>query len=104
MVYLSILEWCMATFLKAACGCVLANAGRAFAEAHFATFPEILPATCIKAACPVGSVVLDLFGGSGTTGLVAQKLYRKWLAIELNKGYIDDIANPRLVKELGLFI
>jgi len=74
-----------------------------FKEAHFATFPEELPATCIKAGCPVGGIVLDPFMGAGTTALVARKLQRSFVGFELNPAYIT-IAERRLKKELGLFI
>ena len=47
-------------------------------------------------------VVLDPFGGSGTTGIVAQSLNRKSIMIELNPEYIK-IAKKRIEKELGLF-
>ena len=42
-----------------------------------------------------GGVVLDPFIGSGTTGLVARKLSRNYLGIELNPEYIK-IADKRL--------
>jgi DNA modification methylase len=58
-----------------------------FAEAHFATFPPRLIVDCIKAGCPAGGTVLDPFGGAGTTGLVAQRLGRDALLIELNPEY-----------------
>lgn len=64
-------------------------------EAHFATYPEELIETPIKAGCPVGGIVLDPFFGSGTTGVVAIKLGRKYLGIELNPAYIK-IAQDRL--------
>ncbi len=73
-----------------------------FKEAHFATFPKDLIEPCIKAGCPEGGVVLDPFGGSGTTGIVAQSLNRQAILIELNKNYIN-IANKRIDKELGMF-
>ena len=73
-----------------------------FKEAHFATFPKDLIEPCIKAGCPEGGVVLDPFGGSGTTGIVAQSLNRQAILIELNKDYIN-IANKRIDKELGMF-
>lgn len=73
-----------------------------FEEAHFATFPPDLIIDCIKAGCPEGGVVLDPFMGAGTTGLVAAKLGRKYLGIELNPEYVQ-IAENRLKKELGLF-
>ncbi len=71
-------------------------------EAHFATFPKDLIEPCIKAGCPEGGIVLDPFGGSGTTGIVASQNNRNAILIELNKDYID-IANKRIDKELGLF-
>ena len=57
-------------------------------EIHFATFPEKLIEPMIKFGCPKGGVVLDPFMGSGTTGLVARRLGRKFVGIELNPEYI----------------
>jgi|TARA_R100000081_G_C4803265_1_gene165655 site-specific DNA-methyltransferase (adenine-specific) len=71
-------------------------------EAHFATFPKDLIEPCIKAGCPEGGVVLDPFGGSGTTGIVAKSLNRTAILIELNPEYIE-IAKKRIDKELGMF-
>jgi DNA modification methylase len=68
---------------------------QAFPEAHFATYPEELIAPMIKAGCPPHGIVLDPFFGSGTTGLVAQKLGRNYIGIELNPEYIK-IAENRL--------
>lgn len=56
-------------------------------EAHFATYPEELIAPCILAGCPEGGTVLDPFMGSGTTGIVARKLSRNYVGIELNPEY-----------------
>lgn len=64
-----------------------------FSEAHFATFPPALIEPCILAGCPVGGTVLDPFGGSGTTGQVAEKLGRKWVLIELNADYASLCAD-----------
>lgn len=58
-----------------------------FNEAHFATFPPALIEPCILAGCPVGCTVLDPFGGAGTTGLVADRLQRDAVLIELNPEY-----------------
>ena len=69
-----------------------------YKDAHFAVFPEELPTLCIKAGSKEGDVVLDPFFGSGTTGWVAQRLYRKWMGIELNPEYIK-IANKRFVQQ-----
>jgi site-specific DNA-methyltransferase (adenine-specific) len=59
-----------------------------YSEAHFATFPPALIKPCIMAGCPVGGTVLDPFGGSGTTGMVALELGRKAILIELNPEYV----------------
>ena len=66
-----------------------------FSEAHFATFPEALIEPMIKAGCPEGGIVLDPFGGAMTTCVVAKKLRRKYIAIELNPAYIE-IGKRRL--------
>jgi DNA modification methylase len=58
-----------------------------FADAHFATFPPALIEPCILAGCPIGGTVLDPFGGAGTTGLVAERLGRESILIELNPEY-----------------
>lgn len=54
---------------------------------HFAAFPPKLAETCILAGCPQGGVVLDPFFGSGTTGLAAKSLDRRYIGIELNAEY-----------------
>lgn len=71
-------------------------------DAHFATFPTKLIKDCIKAGCPKDGIVLDMFGGSGTTALVSRKLDRNFILFELNPKYIS-IAEKRLSQELGLF-
>jgi site-specific DNA-methyltransferase (adenine-specific) len=77
-------------------------ATKSFAEAHFATFPPELPEICIKAGCPVGGIVLDPFFGAGTTGLVADRLQRDCIGIELNPVYAE-IARKRIQGESTLF-
>lgn len=77
-------------------------ATHSFAEAHFATFPPELPEICIKAGCPEGGVVLDPFFGAGTTGLVADRLQRDCIGIELNPAYAA-IARKRIQDESPLF-
>ena len=57
--------------------------------AHFATFPPKLISPMILAGCPVGGTVLDPFGGSGTTGEVAERYGRNSILIELNPAYIE---------------
>lgn len=68
---------------------------KGFKEAHFATFPPELPTRCILAGCPEGGVVLDPFGGAGTTGLVADQLQRDAILIELNPEYAE-LAERRI--------
>lgn len=60
---------------------------RPYKEAHFATYPPDLIKPCILAGSRPGDVVLDPFGGSGTTGMVALELGRSAILIELNPEY-----------------
>lgn len=76
-------------------------ATHSFKEAHFATFPPELPETCIKAGCPVGGTVLDPFFGAGTTGLVADRLQRDCIGIELNPAYAE-LARKRIAGDSPL--
>jgi DNA modification methylase len=73
-----------------------------FSESHFATMPPELAETCIKAGCPGGGTVLDPFGGAGTTGLVADRLQRDALLIELNPEYAG-LARRRIQGDAPLF-
>lgn len=73
---------------------------RAFKDAHFATFPPELAERCIKAGCPKGGVVLDPFGGAGTTGMVADRLQRNAILIELNPEYAA-MARDRIDSDTG---
>ena len=65
---------------------------------HFAKYPEELIESPIKASCPEGGVVLDIFMGSGTTAIVAEKQNKKWIGIELNEEYCK-IAVERILSE-----
>jgi DNA modification methylase len=60
-----------------------------FRGAHFAPFPEELVRRCISLASKPGDLVLDPFGGSGTTGKVAMELGRRSVLIDIN--YTDDV-------------
>ena len=66
-----------------------------FKGAHFATFPMDLIEPCVLAGCPEGGTVLDPFGGSGTTAVVANGHNRDAIICELNSEYID-IAEQRI--------
>ncbi|MDR0692557.1 MAG: site-specific DNA-methyltransferase [Prevotellaceae bacterium] len=71
--------------------------------AHFATYPPKLITPCIRAGCPENGIVLDPFMGSGTTAVVARKLNRNFIGIELNPEYIE-MAEERLRNELGMWL
>lgn len=60
---------------------------------HYATFPTELAERLIKVSCPKDGLVLDPFMGAGTTGLVAEKLGRNWIGIEIKKEYADYAIN-----------
>jgi len=74
-----------------------------FKEAHFAVYPPELIEPCILAGCPEGGTVLDPFGGSGTTALVADRLGRNSILTELNEDYIE-IARNRIETDGGMFV
>jgi len=67
------------------------------ANGHFATFPPALIEPCVLTGSRAGDLILDPFVGSGTTGLVAGKLDRRFVGIELNPEY-HAIAHRRLVR------
>lgn len=73
-----------------------------FAAAHFATFPPNLIAPLIRSSCPTGGTVLDPFGGAGTTGLVADRLQRNAILIELNPDYAE-MAKARCHGDAPMF-
>jgi len=73
-----------------------------FSGAHFATFPPALIEPCIKAGSRPGDTVLDPFGGAGTTGLVADRLNRNAILIELNPTYAA-MAGDRIQSDAPLF-
>lgn len=57
-------------------------------ERHPARFPSELPTFFIKMLTDEDDVVLDIFGGSNTTGFTAEALNRKWLTFEINQEYL----------------
>lgn len=59
---------------------------------HPARFPSELPAFFIKMLTDEEDVVLDIFGGSNTTGFTAETLKRKWLTFEINREYLASSA------------
>lgn len=77
-------------------------ASEPFKESHFATFPTALVEPCILASTRPGDTVLDPFGGAGTTGLVADRLQRNAILVELNPEYAD-MARRRIRGDAPLF-
>jgi site-specific DNA-methyltransferase (cytosine-N4-specific) len=67
--------------------CVWTVPTRGSAEPHFAVFPERVIEIPIKAGCPKGGIVLDPFAGSGTTAIVARRLERRFIGVEVNPKY-----------------
>lgn len=76
-----------------------------FKGEHFAVFPERLVEPCILAGSTEGGVVLDPFTGSGTTGVVAKRLGRDFVGVEINPQYrrmaIDRIAAVATARKEG---
>lgn len=54
------------------------------------------PSCNCNAGDPIPCVVLDPFGGAGTTAIVAEGHGRDWILCELNPEYANDIAWPRI--------
>ncbi|BEV16833.1 site-specific DNA-methyltransferase [Herbaspirillum sp. DW155] len=73
-----------------------------FAGAHFATFPPKLVEPCIRAASRPGDFVLDPFFGSGTVGLVAEQLGRRYVGLELHPEYVSLAVSRLSADELSV--
>jgi DNA modification methylase len=62
---------------------------------HPAVYPEFIVQEIIKLLTTEGAIVLDPFLGSGTTAVVAKRLNRKYIGIEIFNEYVD-YAEKRL--------
>ena len=71
-----------------------------FREGHFAVMPDLVAEICIRSGSRPGDTVLDPFGGAGTTGLVADRLGRNAVLIELNPDFAD-MARRRIADDAG---
>lgn len=60
--------------------------------------PEPLLERIIHIASDPGDIVIDVFGGSGTTAAVAQKMGRRWVTCELLPSTFETFTRPRLEK------
>jgi DNA modification methylase len=72
---------------------------RPFHDEHYAVFPDELPELCILAGSKPGDTIIDPFSGSGTTGKVALKLGRQYIAIELSP---KSVKLHDRIKQVGL--
>jgi DNA modification methylase len=77
-------------------------AGDRLVSAHYETTATTWRPTCDHGGEPVPCTVLDPFGGAGTVGLVAAKLNRNWVLIELKPEYAA-MAERRIRGALPLF-
>lgn len=57
-------------------------------DGHGAQFPTALPARCITISTDPGDIVLDPFVGSGTTGVAAISLGRRFIGIDVSGEYL----------------
>lgn len=75
-------------------------------EQHKAVHPTQKPEKLIElillASSDEGDLVLDPFFGTGTTGVVAARLKRKWIGIEKNEKYFE-IAHQRIFGENSIY-
>lgn len=71
--------------------------------------PEALLEVFVRSSSNENSIVLDLFGGSGTTAAVADRLGRRWITADIGKPatmvmrkrFIDQSVNPFLYQSIG---
>ncbi len=68
---------------------------------HYATFPPSLPEICLKAGCPPGGTVLDLFAGSGTVARVAADCGMNAILIEPSDEYIAEARQRVRLMRVG---
>jgi DNA modification methylase len=73
---------------------------RPYTGPHFAAYPIDLPLRCIAAGCKPGGIVLDPFTGSGTTGLAAIQLGRRFTGIDLSADFAR-LAAGRLAQAVA---
>lgn len=64
--------------------------------------PELLLDRIIAAASNPNDIILDPFCGSATTGISALRNNRRFVGIELEKDYLDNLAIPRILDILGV--
>lgn len=65
-------------------------------DGHVCSFPEELVERCILMTTEEGDTVFDPYMGSGTTGVVARRLNRKFIGIEIDENYFN-LAKKRII-------
>ena len=65
---------------------------------HPAVFPDKIPYDFIQCFCPENGVVLDPFVGSGSTAVMAKKLGRNFIGIDISEEYCE-LSRQRLAEE-----
>ena len=73
-----------------------------FKGSHFAVMPEALVEPCVLASSRTEDTVFDPFSGSGTVGVVANRLGRHYVGCELNAEYAN-LSRERLEDANGLY-
>lgn len=63
--------------------------------------PERLLERIIHISTNPGDIVLDVFGGSGTTAAVAHKMDRRWVTAELSEDTVEVFTKPRLTRVIA---
>lgn len=66
---------------------------------HYAAFPTEFPRRIILGWSPIGGVVLDPFGGSGTTAHVAAALGRHGISLDMSKDYSRLAGDVRIAQK-----
>ncbi len=69
---------------------------------HGAQFPLALPGRCIALSTSDGDLVLDPFVGSGSSGVVARKLGRRFIGFDVSETYLAEAARKLGVAEAGM--
>ncbi len=77
--------------------------GSKYAHENEAPFPEKLAKFFILSFCPPGGIVLDPFGGSGTTAAVAKKEGRKAISIDIRESQCA-IARKRIAEDMPFLV
>jgi DNA modification methylase len=94
----AVLELSETALQKRAMGLVTQTGGKQVSPAQTTTIGW--KPSCHHDFPPAPCVVLDPFSGAGTTGVMAQKLFRKFIGIELNPDYVK-MSERRIEKECG---